>query len=68
MCNLKVSCHYDLIIRMALCQVVCCQRRAAVTGGAKPNPAAVEQYERDYAQYRNLYPALTPTFHALGEA
>ena len=45
-----------------------CAAAIAITGETKPNPAAAEQYERYYAQYRDLYPALTPTFHALGDA
>jgi xylulokinase len=45
-----------------------CTETIAITGETKPNPAAAEQYESAYAHYRALYPALTPTFHALGDA
>ncbi len=33
-----------------------------------PNAVNVPVYERAYAQYRALYPALKPVFHAIGEA
>lgn len=45
-----------------------CAETIAVTGETKPNPSSVEQYEPVYKQYRALYPALTPTFHSLGDA
>ena len=36
-----------------------------VTGSTKPNAAAVAAYEPVYAAYRELYPALRPTFQRL---
>ncbi len=43
-----------------------CQAAIAVTGSTQPNAAAAAQYEVAYANYRALYPALKPTFDALG--
>ncbi len=37
-----------------------------VTSRTQPDPAVVALYEREYPLYRNLYPALKPTFDALG--
>ncbi len=42
-----------------------CGQTITVTGSTRPNGDAVAAYEKVYAQYRALYPALTPTFHAL---
>lgn len=42
-----------------------CRRTIQVTGSTQPNPAAVTEYERWYQVYRNLYPALKPTFDAV---
>ena len=42
-----------------------CRRTIHVTGSTQPNPAAVTEYERWYQVYRNLYPALKPTFDAV---
>ncbi len=36
-----------------------------VTSSTAPNPEAAAIYERSYPLYRNLYPALKPTFDAL---
>ena len=36
-----------------------------VTSSTQPNAEAASVYERDYPLYRNLYPALKPTFDAL---
>ena len=44
-----------------------CAAAIAVTGTTEPNAEAAAQYERYYAQYRELYPALAPAFHALGD-
>jgi xylulokinase len=38
-----------------------CRATIQVTGNTQPNPAAVEQYEAVYAQYRALYPTLKTT-------
>ena len=43
-----------------------CRRTISVTGSTRPNPAAVATYERSYQLYRGLYPALKPTFDAVG--
>ena len=42
-----------------------CRRTIHVTGSTQPNAAAVTEYERWYQVYRNLYPALKPTFDAV---
>lgn len=42
-----------------------CAATIQVTGETAPDPAEVEAYARLYPHYRALYPALTPTFHAL---
>ncbi len=42
-----------------------CRRTIHVTGSTQPNHAAVTEYERWYQVYRNLYPALKPTFDAV---
>ncbi len=42
-----------------------CRRTIHVTGSTQPNGAAVTEYERWYQVYRNLYPALKPTFDAV---
>jgi xylulokinase len=42
-----------------------CRRTIHVTGSTQPNPVAVTEYERWYQVYRNLYPALKPTFDAV---
>ena len=42
-----------------------CRRTIHVTGSTQPNPAAVTEYERWYQVYRDLYPALKPTFDAV---
>jgi xylulokinase len=43
---------------------VACAETIHVTGHTSPDPAQVEVYQRQYALYRGLYPALAPTFHA----
>ena len=40
--------------------------RAMVTPGERVEPSAAGVYRERYAQYRALYPALAPTFHAMG--
>lgn len=42
-----------------------CAATIQVTGSTSPNPGSAATYARAYALYRGLYPALTPTFHAL---
>ena len=42
-----------------------CRRTIHVTGSTQPNQVAVTEYERWYQVYRNLYPALKPTFDAV---
>jgi sugar (pentulose or hexulose) kinase len=39
--------------------------RVLVTPGERVEPAPAEVYRERYAQYRALYPALAPTFHAI---
>lgn len=41
-----------------------CAATIHITGHTSPDPAQVEVYQRQYALYRGLYPALAPTFHA----
>lgn len=41
-----------------------CDAAIQVTGVTSPGPAQAD-YERLYARYRELYPALRPTFHAV---
>ncbi len=43
---------------------VACAETIHVTGHTSPDPVQVEVYQRQYALYRGLYPALAPTFHA----
>lgn len=42
-----------------------CRRTIHITGSTSPNADAVAEYERWYAAYRGLYPALKPTFDAV---
>lgn len=42
-----------------------CAATIQVTGSTSPDPDAAAAYARSYALYRGLYPALSPTFHAL---
>ncbi len=42
-----------------------CRQGIRVTGTTTPRPENVEGYRHLYALYRDLYPALRPTFHAL---
>jgi xylulokinase len=44
---------------------VACAETIHVTGHTSPDPAQAEVYQRQYALYRGLYPALAPTFHAV---
>jgi xylulokinase len=39
-----------------------CATAVKVTGSTCPDPTKVEAYRRGYALYRELYPALKPTF------
>jgi xylulokinase len=39
-----------------------CRETVRLTGSVAPAPGGPERYERAYEQYRNLYPALKPTF------
>lgn len=43
-----------------------CDATVCVTGRTEPNPEAVAAYDAAHAHYRALYPALQPTFAALG--
>ena len=43
-----------------------CDAAIAVTGRDEPDPAWVQAYDALYPRYRELYPALKPTFDALG--
>ena len=44
-----------------------CDAAVRETGRTEPEAAAVGAYDAAFARYRALYPALTPTFHALAE-
>ena len=44
-----------------------CAAVVNLTGRTLPDPAQVETYQRLYPVYRDLYPALKPTFHQLHE-
>jgi xylulokinase len=39
-----------------------CSAAVKVTGSTRPDPTQVEDYRQRYALYRELYPALKPTF------
>jgi xylulokinase len=41
-----------------------CAATVRVTGSTSPQPEQVEEYARAYSQYRQIYPALRPIFHA----
>jgi xylulokinase len=43
-----------------------CAAAIRVTGSERPDAGRTEAYRRAYAVYRDLYPALKPSFHALG--
>ena len=43
-----------------------CEQLIRITGSTSPNAEAVKAYEPLYAAYRELYPALSPTFQRLG--
>jgi xylulokinase len=43
-----------------------CAAAVKVTGSARPDPAQAEAYRRGYALYRQLYPALKPSFDEMG--
>lgn len=45
---------------------VACDAAIAVTGRDAPDPAWMAAYEAPYARYRELYPALKPSFDRLG--
>ncbi len=42
-----------------------CDAATTVTGVTTPDPAGVAAYGQPYQRYRELYPALRPTFHQL---
>jgi xylulokinase len=42
-----------------------CAQTIAVKDRVSPQPENIEHYRSLYRQYRNLYPTLKPTFHAL---
>jgi xylulokinase len=42
-----------------------CAAAVRVTGAERPDPSRAEAYRRAYAAYRDLYPALKPSFHAM---
>jgi xylulokinase len=44
-----------------------CAAVIRVTGQVSPNAEAAERYQAIYGHYRALYPALSPSFHALGQ-
>ena len=41
-----------------------CQAAVRLTGSTKPQPENLEQYEKQYRLYTELYPALKPVFHS----
>jgi xylulokinase len=43
-----------------------CGATIQITGSTTPNAEAAGTYAETYELYRGLYPALTPTFHAIG--
>ena len=44
-----------------------CQATVKQTGSTAPRADQVMQYEQGYAMYGELYPALKPVMHGLGE-
>jgi xylulokinase len=42
-----------------------CEALLAVTGSTQPQPAVVAAYDKLYPYYRDLYAALSPTFHGV---
>jgi xylulokinase len=42
-----------------------CAQTISVKDRVSPQPKNIERYDSLYQQYKNLYPALKPTFHAL---
>jgi xylulokinase len=42
-----------------------CQAAVKITGSTRPDPAQVDAYRKAYPLYRELYPALKPTFHKM---
>jgi len=44
-----------------------CAETIAVSDRVEPNKEAIKIYQSLYDQYRNLYPTLKPTFHALAQ-
>jgi xylulokinase len=44
-----------------------CQAVIRTTDQTRPNPEAVEIYEKTYPLYQGLYPALKPTYDAVGQ-
>jgi sugar (pentulose or hexulose) kinase len=43
-----------------------CDATVKVTGQDRPDPEWAKSYDALYARYRELYPALKPTFDRLG--
>jgi xylulokinase len=43
-----------------------CKAAIKITGSASPDPAQVEAYRKAYPLYRELYPALKPSFDRMG--
>lgn len=52
------ACHWGSVAEA-------CRATVRVTGASPPVPGWVERYAEQYARYRELYPALKATFHAL---
>jgi xylulokinase len=44
-----------------------CEATIRITGEVEPNPEAARKYEESYRMYRELYPALSPSFHRMSE-
>lgn len=42
-----------------------CTAAVKITGSTRPDPAQAETYRRSYALYRDLYPALKPSFQEM---
>lgn len=46
--------------------IECCQAVIRITDSTRPDPQAVEMYNKNYPLYQGLYRALKPTFDILG--
>jgi len=44
-----------------------CKQSIKITGSTLPDASKVGVYEKSYAAYRELYPALKPSFERMGE-